>query len=288
MAESTITQIDEDVEIGYIDENNLESFKTLLMPDVAAAIESGEPVVALGLVMSGVAAGAIAGHAEDETFVIESLYVAPAYRKKGGGEKLLDELTDLVGSEVSQIRIGLVITLPEHEKLASFLNRNGFVDIAKEESSMFRITIKKLAENEMLKKVPESPKVFNFADADEYLLRKEHKRAMAAGDPVPFGSFTAPSVRKDLSVAYIEGDEVMGYLVIEESEPGVLSVSSALNRGSAKVFSLVLKKALDNLMAKFDPETVLMVPVISSVSAGIVKKLDPDAGQVYKLLEKTL
>ena len=288
MAESTITQIDEDIEVGYIDETNLDSFKTLLMPDVAAAIESGEPVVALGLVMSGVAAGAVAGHAEDETFVIESLYVAPAYRKRGGGEKLMDELTDLLWGEVSQIRIGLVITLPEHEELAAFLNRNGFVDIAKEDSSMFRITLRKLTENEMLNKVPDSPKVLNFADVDEYLLRKEHKRAMAAGDPVPFGSFVSPSVRKDLSAAYVEGDEVMGYLVIEEPEPGVLSVSSALNRGNAKVFTLVLKKALDNLKANFEPETVLMVPVINSVSAGIVKKLDPDAGLVYRLLEKTL
>ncbi len=288
MAGKKVTFTDEDMDIGLIDESNLGSFRSLMMQDAVEAMESGEPVISLGLVVSGVAAGAVAGFAYDDVFEMTSLYVAPAYRKRGGGQKLLDELFDILAGEVSQIRVDFSVTLSEHEDMEKFLMKNGFTDITRENNSMFKVSLSALSQNEMLKKVPESPKVITMSEADDYLLRKEHKRAMAAGDPVPFGGFSSSTVRKDLSAVYADGDEISGYVVIEESGEGTLCVSSALNRGNTKVFPLMLKKVLDNLLLNCDEDASLMVPVISSVSAGIVKKLDPGAAQVYRLLEKTL
>ena len=275
-------------EIGYIDNSNFQLFRSFLLPEVIAAFENDEPVAALGWVVSDVAAGAIAGYAQGDTFIISSFYVAPAYRKRGGGGQLFDALSDIVFGEISQLRIGFSVLLPEHEELERFLKERGFTDLTDDENSMFRTSLSAMLGNTMLKSVPESPKVISLSEADDYLLRKEQKRAMVDCDPIPLGGFSASSVRKDLSAVYIEKNEVTGYVIVEDSDNGTLSVSSALNRGSMKSFPLMLKKVLENLKANCSEDTILTIPVISSVSAGIVRKLDPNAKQVYRLMEKIL
>ncbi len=289
MAEITEEKVGEQVgEIGLIVKENLAPFRSLLLPDAAEALDCGMPHVALGWTVGSVAAGAIAGAVRGDSFVLSSFYVSPEYRNQGGGGRLIDELTGLLSGEVSQIRVGFPVTEPDHEILEDFLIKRDFEERVSDSNSMFRIKLSDLLSNAMLKSIPASPKVLTLSDANDYDLKKEQKRAMVAGDPIPEGGFFTPMVRKDLSAVYSEKDAIMGYLIVEESESGGLCVSSALNRAGMKAFPLLLRKVLDNLKDKCSEDTVLMIPVINSTSSGIVKKLVPDAKQVYRLFEKVV
>lgn len=289
MAENGIGQIPEsEFDVGSVDKDNIFAFKTLLLPGVANAICEDEPVTALGLVDRGVAVGAMAGYADGDTFVLSSFYVAPAYRKRGGGQQLLDELMEVLYGEVSQIRIGFTVTLPEHEELERFLKNRGFEDIVRDSNSMFRISLSALLENKILASVQESSSVISVSETNDFLLRKEMKRAMAAGDPMPEDGFESDLVRKDLSVVYVNDDEILSYLVIESTEENVYVISAALNRGGMKVFPQVLKKALDNIQNNCSEESIILIPTVNSVSAGLVRKIAPDSVQVYRYMEKVV
>ena len=288
MPEKASFKTEEEDFVGLINEDNLELFGSLLLPDTALEIRNGEPVIALGWVDGDLAAGAIAGYIDEDSFMIESLYIAPGHRNRGGATKLLDELSYILYGDVSQIKAGFFVLMPEHEELEKFLRAKGFLEHVDERNSMFRTDVSELLQNDMLSKVDVSARVRNLADTKEFLLRLEQKRALAAHDPVPYGGFSSPSVRKDLSAVYIDDEEIKGYLIVEDSDNGTLSVSSALNRGGTKAFAMLLKKVLDNMKQNCGENAVLFIPVINGISAGIVKKLAPSAKQVYRLMAKDL
>ena len=84
------------MELGYISEDSLPVFQSLLLPVAAEAIKNGEPLTALGVSEDGCACGALAGFLRDNDFQIVSLYVAPDWRRKGGGDMLFDALEGLL------------------------------------------------------------------------------------------------------------------------------------------------------------------------------------------------
>lgn len=88
------------MQVKMITADARESFRTLLLPKVYAAIESGIPVVAIGLVDRKKPVGALAGVLEEgHVFNIMSFYVAPKYRLMGGGSLLIEALKYLLDQE---------------------------------------------------------------------------------------------------------------------------------------------------------------------------------------------
>ncbi|MDE5590729.1 MAG: GNAT family N-acetyltransferase, partial [Acetatifactor sp.] len=115
------------MEIGWIDRETCGIFQTLLLPEAAAALKQRKPLLALGLTEDNVACGAAAGELEGDFFNVTSLYVAPDYRRRGGGTMLIETLRTLLKEHSRSLEISYTVTLPEHQALAQFLTAIGYL-----------------------------------------------------------------------------------------------------------------------------------------------------------------
>ena len=124
------------MELGYINSEQMQYFKNLLLPQTVEAIENGESITALGIVKDSIACGAIAGFITEGKFYIDSLYVAPGYRRQGAGRMLLEAVMNLLEEEdmVNGVEIRYTVTEEEHKTIAPFLEAMEFV---KEEDERF-------------------------------------------------------------------------------------------------------------------------------------------------------
>ncbi len=138
-----------------ITKENLEGFRYLLIPEVAAAIHKGEEIGALGLYDEEcgmpAAVGAIAGIAGDGVFRILSLFVEKKYRGQGLGRELFETYT----AELERFGLPLcaefLSTTDGDAKLEKFFLDQGFEEIG-----------------------PDSPVVrFHLGDLDEAELDRE-------------------------------------------------------------------------------------------------------------------
>ena len=114
------------MQIGILPPGEPGVFRSLLLPEVAEALAAGEPVTAFGLTQDRLAVGALAGYLENRRFQIASLYVAPDYRRCGGGRMLLEALLKVLEGYASGVEINLTVTHEEHETLLAFLEVLGF------------------------------------------------------------------------------------------------------------------------------------------------------------------
>lgn len=117
-----------------ITKENIEGFRNLMLPEVAAAIEKGEDVGALGLYRRAgsrpVAVGAIVGLASNGVFQIISLFVEKQYRGQGAGKQLMDSFARGAESFELPLCMDFLSTTEEHAALEGFLTHLGFEEVA--------------------------------------------------------------------------------------------------------------------------------------------------------------
>ena len=117
------------MKITAITKENIEGFRYLMLPEVAAAIRKGEDVGALGLYEEGesvpVAVGAITGLASRDLFRILSIYVEKKYRGQGLGKQLLDAFCGEAERFELPLCVDYLSTTPEHAELEGFLTHLG-------------------------------------------------------------------------------------------------------------------------------------------------------------------
>lgn len=121
------------MKITAITKENIEGFRYLMLPEVAAAIRKGEDVGALGLYEEGesvpAAVGAITGLASRDLFRILSIYVEKKYRGQGLGKQLLDAFCSEAERYELPLCVDYLSTTPEHAELEGFLTHLGFQKI---------------------------------------------------------------------------------------------------------------------------------------------------------------
>ena len=275
-------------EIGWIGAENLDPFRSLLLPECVAAIERGEALTALGWVVDGTACGALAGYAEEDCFVIASFYVAPAWRKLGGGEMLLEELSDLLSGESGYYRIEFSAVTEEQKELERFLARRGFALQPQERTPMYMTRLGDADRSMVGALKGDTGNVRSFEETKDFFLRKEEKRASTVFDPLPQGGFQSSVVDRELSVVYETDDEITGYIVLENRQGG-LFISAALNRsGKPQVFLMLIREALYRSIQKYGEEYPLYIPVTDDTAEAIIRRLFPSAEQIMRVMEKAI
>lgn len=268
------------MEIGILPLQEPGVFRSLLLKQTADALANGEPLTAIGLTEGDLAVGAAAGYLEKGRFLVHSLYVAPEYRRRGGGRLLIETLKDLCKPYAGGMELRFTSTKEEHETLPPFLTAMGFEREADRGENIFLITLRETAKTRFFSGAGKNigkP----LSEVSRGTLSLLEKGAYAAGAPWPEGGVFAAGVERDISVVAFEGSELRSFVLFDRSFPDALTLAAAwsIDPNPALLPSL-LRSAMARAAEKYPPETRLAVQAINPASAALVRALLPNADPI--------
>ncbi len=270
-----------DMQIGLISVRELPYFASLLLLQTAEQLREGQPVTALGLVQDQTACGAVAGYLEGERFLVTSLYVAPAYRRRGGGRLLMETLHGLVenesGAEEAELRF--TVTTEEHRSLLPFLNAIGYSREDPYGKNIYLTTVGKTADSPFFAKAKKSGLCLaEMGDVELALLEKSGPRDSMR---LPPGGLRSPEIDREVSVAAVENNRLMGLAVLDHSCCGTLTLASLWSApGNPQLVVSLLRSALARVKEKYPPQTPLAFQTVTPASVRLIRGLLPDAEPV--------
>lgn len=272
------------MQLGCIDSGQLAYFSTLLIKDAVHAIERGEPVTAIGITQKGVACGALAGYVENGCFQVISLYVAPAYRRLGGGRLMLDQLEELLREEreIHSMEISYTMGEPDNETLAPFLAAMGFAPEDDKGRNIFTFTLGQMAGAKVWKPaVSKSLRIRPFSQLSEYELYAVQRRGIVQGAPLPEDALTSPQLEREISHALIREGKVEAYAVFDHSCCGALTLCGLWvgDTNPVALYSL-LKTVFLRAAELYPPQTRIALQTVNDQSARLIGGLVPDAQKV--------
>ncbi len=270
-------------EVGLIDAESMGTFQSLLLPEVRAALERGEPLLTLGWSVNRTAAGALSGFLEGGNFEILSLFVSPEYRRQGGGSLLLSCLSSLAEGAAENITLSFASAETAHGELEEFLKARGFREESRSELPLYRCTLGQVSQSDLLRDV-KSPKSFrSFSECGAEALRMAEKRALFMDYPLPEGGFSAPGLDMNLSVAYENQGEITAWTVLTREEDGSLTMAGAVNESGKPLILLGLfREALRRCVSALDPGTWIYFPITDDTAGELVRMILPEAEQVSR------
>ena len=265
------------MDIGFLPREDLGVFRALLLPETADALAAGEAVTALGLTENGLALGAAAGYLTGDRFHVSSLYVAPAFRRRGGGALLLDTLQVLAVPYSGGLECAFTVTQPDHQTLIPFLEREGFFPEALADAALYRTTLGEIAQVPFFAGA-EGGYGTPLDQLDEAALSLVERTLRSADTPLPEGGLHAPALDRALSAAVLRDNVPQALALVEHPAAGGLMLSSAWSAGAAPAaLPMLLRSVLVRALAQEGGETALTVQTVSPASAALVRTLLPGA-----------
>ena len=271
--------------IGYVPEEQLPFFRSLLLPDVLTALEQGQLLSILGLEEDGVACGAIAGGVTEEgDLEILSLYVSPDYRRRGGGRMLVDALLKQAAKAFGS---GLVtadfnVTEEEHKTLLPFLEAMGFQQEDDQGENIYYITLQQLQASPFFKDLSGAPAkdILPFQKLrSEELLAAQHRAAKELV-PLPEKPLTSPELDRRVSCAKVWDGKVLAFLAFDHAVAD-LNLACAWNGERTPNTIVSLLRAASGFIAQnYAPETVISMQAVNTASAELIQALLPEARPV--------
>lgn len=271
------------MEIGVLTREVLPVFSTLLLPEAAAQLEADEPLLALGLTEDNIACGALAGRIERDLFAITSLFVAPDYRRRGGGTLLLRALAGVLrAAGVFGVSIAFNCTLPEHETLCTFLAARGFQEQDDDGENIYLTTVDGVLASPFFAAKGAGGAVRRFSELSDAALRAAERDASRGGAPLPEAPLTSEEIDRELSAALLEGQETKALLVFDRS-CGCLTLACAWS-GTAGPAALpqLLRASAARLAETHAAEEPFAVQAVTPEAARLVRALLPDAKPISR------
>ena len=267
--------------LGYISPQHLPVFGSLLLPIAVEALEQGEPILAIGLTENRVACGATAGYINNGRFQIISFYVAPDYRRRGGGRMLMESLFTLLNPfpGVFDIDLHYTQTTPEHESLAPFLTKLGFVEKNTMGETLYRTTLGDVAASPFFAtKLSSSSKILPFSQIPDICLSMTDKDLRLSDVPLPQLPLNSPEVERELSCAVVQGSNMEAFVSFDHSCMGELTLSCAWSgHASPTAMPTLLLHAFHRANQLYPPETPLVLQSVTPVATHLLQKLIPTA-----------
>ena len=275
---------DAPLQLGYIGEEQLPYFASLLLPDAAAAIERGEPVTAIGIAQEEVACGALAGYVENGCFQVISLYVAPDYRRLGGARLMVGQLEALLSEEpdIWAVEISFTTAEPDNETMIPFLSSMGYSLENDMGRNIYTFTLGQLEKAETLAQpASRSLRIRPFSQLSEDMLRAAQKRGIATGSPLPQSMLTGPQVERELSYALVRDGKIEAYAVVDRSCCGVLTLCGLwVGENQPMVLYSLLKTVISRALELYPPDTCVALQVTNDQSLRLIHGLVPDAKKI--------
>ena len=268
------------MDVTIINSENRAYFQSFLLPDVYALLEKGLPISAIGLVDHDTACGALAGYQEDSTFRIASFFIAPSYRNKGGGALLLQTIKQVLKTipSLTVLQVRYTVTREDHEALHSFLHHMGFKDVTPEET-IYSVALSDLQHVSFLNPKRLNaypPELMPFSKIPDILI-KQLDRAMLVEDGRPLAEpLEQSSIDKDISIGYVVQKKIAAYLLFDHSFDGQLTLAyanSGTSNNAPELFSVMLRQAFQLALAKYSPETKLVIQAVTPLAASLVQRI---------------
>lgn len=261
------------MEIGYIDKQNIEWFKPLMLESSVRAIERGEPVIAFGAVEDKTAVGAVAGVASHGDFVVDSFFVAPDYRNKGVGDALLGEVSECIKGRGITIDFSFEALSDEQKTLIPFLTHRGFLDCSYDIDSAFVLSLSDAFSSKCFKYDCELP-IPLFSEIPEIALKRASAWALEKDYILPEGGFVSPNIDRRISVMLLDGFIPKGYVTFEILSEDMIQLSSAYNgTGQPMVFIRMIAKAIKEVEKYYSGDTKIIMQALNRTSLGLIKHL---------------
>ncbi len=266
------------MEIGMINKDNLEVFQTLLLPEEAESLRSGKELLALGIVEEGTACGAVSGWLKEGWFEIRSFYVAPAYRRKGGGRLMLESLCRLLKGRTGTLEISYTRTREEHETLGAFLKAFGFEKEDDRGETLYRILLGDVFQTSFFSGDFQPPQdVKAFSELSEWTLKQAYKKQLALGTDYMSKPLTDASLDGRMSMAIVRDNEIQAFVAFDRSCAGQLTLAWVQGGSDPNMLPVLFRSACAKAGELYGPEELLCVQAVNQASASLIQTLLPGA-----------
>ena len=261
------------------EEEQVEQIRSLLLPEAYQAWKRGEDMLILGLVKEKTAVGVLAAVLEGETFSIVSLYVAPQYRRQGGGRLLMNQFLLIAEDVAERAEADFIGTEEEHGILELFLAVSGF----REEELYGEIYALQLGQ---LSQVPVFRKEMKSAGTPLRELGPLEKRRLeqeisATDAPYEEGMLTDESMEEDISRIHFTNKVPDGFVLCQNRGKGGLMITGAWNgSGLPLLFLTLLHSAFAEAEKKYPPQTRIAVQAVNATTGKLIRELMPQADRI--------
>ena len=261
--------------IGYIKPGNPGVFADLLLPEAGERLKNGEKIPALGATIGDLAVGAVCGQISEDGSVFEvlSLFVAFDYRRKGIATALMDEIKGLCPDTVMTIRAEYSDYM--RTDLSRFFTAWGAVAVDNH-TGIFYTTLGKLSRAFFLKNANEDYQVVSFREMGTAALKKLTVFASDKYTDRPEEGFLGEGVSKEHSFcSYDKKGKITGYIVLDDSINGSMTVSAVFYQNKTEVFLELLGGLVDNLYTGRTAGMNLYFPAADETYGRLLKQILP-------------
>ena len=273
----------------YVEPDNPGAFEELLLPSVNAKLKKGEMLPIIGLLSQNVAVGAIALNAKEGRIEILSLYVAPDYRKKGGGRLLLETAELLASRLESKLYARFTVVDEETELLEKALSACGLNLRNDKEARTYMVVLADCEEEENIRNEEHDKNLKFLEGLSPAKLKSLTKLCESKEVYVPKGGFLAEKLDKGLSAVYEEKSGLKGFITVEHiSYKDGIRITAAYNDDSNPMIMMwLLKAVLSKALEKYDDKTPLLIDVTGETADKYVRYLLPEAEVISRTYYKT-
>ena len=269
------------METTIIDKDNLQYFKTLLLPEALQKLQTDAPVFALGAVDDGMACGALTGGPQGSSFFIDSLFVSPSCRGRGAGTALLNELARIASEQekLRELRCAYTIDSADHTTLGPFLRGRGFT-FEPVDDPVVAVPLEVLERLTFYKNTQSVCRVYTLAELPDNLLRILDKRLALEGGQLLETPLDQAPLDRECSTVTLKNEEIDACLLLEKIRRDRFSLAYAdagSTIGSGTVFSSMLITSYRAALKKYPTDTQILIQPVTALSQALVARLAPEA-----------
>lgn len=264
-----------------------EQLKSLLLPRAYQAWKDGEEPLILGLAKGQTAVGALAAELDGGSLSVTSFYVAPEYRRQGGGTLLMEQLLMIADDIAEEVVFDFIATEKEHFELELFLSAYGF---AEEEryGEIYATTIGKLGEVSALTKVVKNTGT-PLRELGPVEKNKAQQQIRALDAPFGESIFTGEKLDQDISLIHFKEHVPDGFFLCEKQKGAGLMITGAWNgSGSPVLFLMLVQSAFSVAKKKYPAETGIAAQAVNPTTQKLIRELMPEAVRISRCYVRTV
>lgn len=269
------------IRVTSIAADNMQLFSAYMSRQAAAMLKGGLPLLALGALDDETACGAITGYLESKSvFRLNSLYMAPASRRRGGAALLLRALSELLGDEeqIEEVRIDYIEFGDEERGLSALLDAAGF-EQEEPEMHFFGTSLSELAGSSFFSSADgQNACIVSFADMSDFLVRSVDKHFSLEGMPILDGALLGSALERELSSGLSDGRSVPAFDVItREGERLHIAFLYAEPAFSSRLPEL-LRASMHHAVGKYPSDTLVTMQTVNRNGEAVARRVMHGSG----------